>query len=203
MGNEETTVSETFRTFGREIKPLIAEIRDAFVDRPVPIGRPASDFGRVANSWIGRTGDLRRELLQGFNALTTRVLSPEGGLSREEIRAAVAAYRVHIADAVGLFHEMWLRPFPAGIAEAQPLFSSIIEKILRCVLMTLEEMADIIDNPETAADKYGSTMIHLHASLDTEAEELRLNSWCERHRWSAKRRDLMLGFLAGVLFSRD
>lgn len=176
MSEEKIVVPEHYRTLSQELKPIIKEIQKAFINRPLPEGLPVQDISLSVTVWISPLERILKDITSDLNKLGQLMMSGNEAVSPLDIRIYMKSIRQSIEKVIAIFHDVWKRPFSAGLADGQPFFSAVPERILRECLTLFEQIVDIVENPDDVMKKYGSYMVNLNVTFGDE-EINRLNDW--------------------------
>ncbi|MBI5741461.1 MAG: hypothetical protein HZA16_12200 [Nitrospirae bacterium] len=175
--SETPLVPEYAKLFVEKLKPLSNEILDSFLNRPVPDGKPYCRLEDITSPVFSRLTTVALEMtstisnMKGFSGV-------EDTVSEQDINESVYKLRLHVREAIGVFHYIWKRPFPAGLCDGQPLISAVAEMILKDILAIFAKIIDIVEKPDEALSKYGSCKIRL--SLDfSDSTAIHFTRWME------------------------
>jgi len=162
----------------RELRRLIRDLHLVFVHRPVPDGHPVADPGLFVSHYCRR---VRRAMDELDPALKSLFDTPAAGAEPAAAAAQAVAWLRDVAEELAAaFHSVWQQPFPAHLADGQPLVSAFAESALRELLRVLETTVVVVANPERAVATYGSAQIALTLELKGRREKAALDLWMAR-----------------------
>lgn len=176
MSEEKIVVPEHYQVLAQELKPVIREIQNAFVNRPVPEGSPIRDMAFCSAMWINPLEGIFKNITSDLNKLGQLMMPSKEAVSSLDIRIYIKSIRQSIDKVIDIFHDIWKRPFPVEYADGQPLFSAVPEMIIRKCLTLFEQIVDIVENPRDVMKKYGSSTVNLNVTFGDE-EINRLDRW--------------------------
>lgn len=178
MGEDTVAVPEYYKVFAAELKGLVAMIDEAFINRPVPRGKPWQDLRSALLPVMGSTGDSIKTLTKSINALSGHLASKAAGsVGAKNNDDVVAELNAELSNMIGCFHMIWQSPFPREFADGQPLLSAVVEDVLRECRTFFLKFIDITEMPlEKIAEKYGSNKINLLVTFGDQSA-LRFMRW--------------------------
>ncbi|MBI5015717.1 MAG: hypothetical protein HZB55_09540 [Deltaproteobacteria bacterium] len=174
-------VSEYQHTLAMELRPLIGQLQEAFVRRPVPPDWevPATE---IEGLWV-RTGMWMSDALHALT-MSLPALFRDPGLSGTAApataRARVASVSKDVETLIVVFHGLWAWRFPRELSDGQPVMSAVVERPLRDILEVLEKVVAAIERPEEALAKCGSDRIEFNLTLGSTEEIAAFSRWAER-----------------------
>ena len=183
MSDDEIKVPEHYRILANALKPLMREIQNAFVNRPVPQGVPydAVVWSEELHAIFDKMSAIIEKLTKAVNAVPGCLAEKEDNIPESAIMQAVSNIGGQLRETIKIFHQIWERPFPPDLAGGQPLASAMMEDVLRECLDIFEKVVDIVERPEDILDKYGSYTIQLKLALDGRSAN-RFSEWLEERR---------------------
>ena len=102
------------------LRQPIAKLYDAFVDCPSAVGESYDNLGVAMDN------------LNDFVVLTEKMAQAVGNVDE--------SFLGNVDNLVGIYHDFWSRPFPAGFERGQILGSAIMEQSFRNMLKTFERL---------------------------------------------------------------
>ncbi len=214
MSDDEIIIPKHYKVLADALKPLIREIQNAFVNRPVPQGIPYETLPDALQPIFDNAPEIIQKLSDIMNAVPGCLALKEDNVSEDAVIDAVSNVEKEIRRIIGFFHHLWERPFPPDLAGGQPLASAIMEDVLRGCLDIFEKLVDIVERPEEILNKYGSYTIQLKLVLDGQAAN-RFNQWINERknaiyfqktltcRDNSKTKNFLLGALLGWWFGHN
>ncbi|GER92643.1 hypothetical protein A45J_0361 [hot springs metagenome] len=176
MLERKIVVPDHYKVLAQELKPLIREIQNAFVNRPVPEGLPIQDIALCSAMWINPLEGIFKNITSDLNKLGQLMMPGKEAVSSLDIKIYIKSIRQSIDKVIDIFHNIWKRPFPVEYADGQPLFSAVPEMIIRKCLTLFEQIVDIVENHHDVMKKYGSSTVSLNVTFGDE-EINRLDRW--------------------------
>ncbi|MBN2333825.1 MAG: hypothetical protein JXO49_11695 [Deltaproteobacteria bacterium] len=175
------------------VQKAIAKLHRAFIDRPAAVGEPYEHLETATRNiakFIGVTQDMA-------------VLSGSIGES----------FLDNIDLLAGFYHDFWQRPFPAGLERAQLLFSAIMERMLKNLLIAFESIDYDSNRPITIDLKADNEFARLEewiaglsaasAAVADSCKNMLLAVQQEPTQQSCSLVSLMVAFLFGWWFGKD
>lgn len=176
------------------LNAIAADLRRAFIDRPVPEGIPREDVFDTTRHFLDLLCDRLRSMVDVSNDLFDRLL-PQGA-AEPAMNASFTALRAAVAELIDSYHTLWRRPFPSGLEMGQILLSAAFEKPMRDYLTALENVLNATSKAE--AGRAEQPVLSLELQIDEELA--RLQTWLEQTAL-AQRREMVRsrGFGLGAL----
>lgn len=166
------------------LNAIAADLRRAFVDRPVPSGSPREDVFDTAHEFADFLCACLRPIAEASNDLFDRLLPQD--VDESSINAGVVKLHLALAELVNNYHKLWRRPFPPGMEMGQILLSAVFERLMRDYLDALEDVLDSMERAGVSEAEKPQITLEMRAD-----EELaRLQAWLEQTAL-AQRRDLV------------
>jgi len=159
MTEDTITVPEHYKLLVKEIKPLIKEIQDAFINRPAPSGYNYQGLDEAVER-LKRLERPIKNITAAFNDISH--ILEDKTVSSEKIRYLISQLRLPIGEVISYFHEIWKRPFKPEIANGQAILSAIPERILRECLTAFEQATDVVEKPEEMVKKHGKQKFYIN-----------------------------------------
>ncbi|HAK88560.1 MAG: hypothetical protein A2077_04115 [Nitrospirae bacterium GWC2_46_6] len=195
MSEDDIKVPEHYRVLANALKPLIKEIQNAFVNRPVPQGVPYKTivWSEELYTMFGKMSAIIEKLTKAVNAVPGCLAEKEDNIPESAIMQAVSSISEQLRKVINIFYQIWERPFPTDLAGGQPLASAMMEDVL---------------------SKYGSYTVQLKLLLDGQSAN-RFNEWLEEQKTAFVRertiacskssgtRNFLLGALLGWWFGHN
>jgi hypothetical protein len=202
-------VPEHYKILVDNLKPLIKDIQNAFINRPVPEGRYVENVSLLATLWLEPLERTIKKLTTELNELSNLIMPGKEPLAYE-IRYSVQSLSQVIKSVIDIFHDIWKRRFHPNISDSQTLLSAVPEMILKECISLFERIVDIVENPNEVKTKYGSFNVNLTITFGDE-EIKRFGQWLNQNRLkisgiSEKRytfSNLALAFLLGWWIGDD
>jgi hypothetical protein len=180
---DEIIVPAHYRFLANALKPLIREIQDAFVNRPVPQGTPYGDevWAEELHAICKKMASIIGKLTKTVNTIPGCIGEKDDNISESAIIQTVSNIDAQLREVIKIFHQMWERPFPPDLAGGQPLVSAMMEDVLRGCLDIFKKVVDIVERPEEIFDKYEGYTIRLKLELDGKSAN-RFNEWIKERQ---------------------
>lgn len=179
----------------------MAEMRDAFVLRPMPIGEEVSDLYGFIEDILTQLEEAAQDSVDALIRLNDEILLPN--VEKSETVTIIRFER--LAEAVGqlvqVYKEVWRRPFAWEIAGAQPLLAGVVEKVMRQFLELFQQLSSVVLSARKGEFPSGN-FVELKMEVEIEREVALLDDWLVMNNFKkqrtvmAKRKNL---FFAGVL----
>lgn len=182
MPEETIKVPEHYKLVAEEIKPLIKEIQDAFINKPVPSGYNYQGFNEVVKRFANFEKPIK-EIITAVNDISTHILPEDKAASSEDIHSWISRLSLPIREVISCFHNIWKRPFEPDIADGQPILSAVPEMIIRKCLTAFEQIIDVVENPEEMIKRHSKQKFYIDIVFGSEEAEL-FSQWLDRHQAS-------------------
>jgi hypothetical protein len=213
---ENITVPEHYFFVLDGLEKIKTKIEKSFINRPIPQGSYV-DYYEIYN--MVKLDEDVMLVLNSLKVFSEEILSCKESVLRYKVNFYLQKIDDAFSNLIDRYHLLWRRPFPKELAQVQILVSAILEKILKEILKCVNEVIEIIKNPEEYVEKYGSESINIEFNFDIQREIEELNnitpfenrSICSGVRNKALGHqhkgctffDLALSFLLGWWIGRD
>lgn len=182
MSDEPTIMPEHYKVLAQGFKGLVALIDKAFSERPVPAGCPITDVCKELGLYSSGLAKCAERLSSILNHVPGCIADKVSGpVSSAELRNTISSLKEELKNLIYLYHGIWRRPFPSGLAEGQELASASAEDIMNECRTLFLKVIDIVEtSTEDIIAKYGGTSFTLSWTLSDQAG-LRLKRWIDSH----------------------
>lgn len=180
---------------------LMAEMRDAFVLRPIPIGEEVSDLYGFIEDILTQLEEAAQSSIDALIRLNGEILLPN--VEKSENVTIIRFER--LAEAVGqllqVYNDVWRHPFACEIAGAQPLLAGVVEKVMLQFLRLFEQLSSVVLSARKGELPSGN-FVELKMEVEIEREVALLDDWLVRNNFKRQRTVMTKSkhlFFAGVL----
>lgn len=197
----EVIVPPAYQILARELKPVLAKLRDGFVKRPAPAGLPYTDIEQALSDNWERLSNCPGAMTASVNNMG-KVVS-QADATDYAISQVVGKVGKEVDELISAYHDMWCRPFPDGLEKGQILISAVFERMLRTLLDSFEQIVMVVQEPREAVVRYGTSTINLATVFQADEEIAEFNSWLNSIRSEQVRLSVPsagLGTLAASFF---
>lgn len=210
MPDDVVTMPGYYKVLADALSPLIEEIKDAFIKRPVPDGSHRDNIIDM-QPMFEDLAFIMRDISHIVSTIPGCMETKEDSVSNDAVIQTIARIKELIKKVIVFYHEIWEKSFPFEYSDGQILASAVLEDILRKCLKLFEKTIDIIETPpEEILQKYGSTTLALHLSFSSEAAEC-FNRWINTKTSEIKNKrnciiqcrgdnESMLDFVGNIIF---
>lgn len=204
MSDDTIVLPENYKLLSGLLKPVINDIQNAFLNRPVPEGSPFESLHEAIQPIAEDLSQIITELTETLNNIPGCTAIEEDNTSRQAVIEAANIINESIQSIISIYNHVWIRPFPVKFESGQILASAGIEEILRECLSFFKKIVDIVERPEEIFAIYGSYTVDMKLTLKGQALQ-DFSEWLHEQqspKYSTnsadeRNKNLFLGFLFG------
>lgn len=164
-----------YRLIVEELRPTINHLQAALLNRPVPGGDSLYDVTTTIRDTLGRLSLQTQKITHSMNKLGEVFAEDEPTM--EIIRPAVHDLSKPCKALVDIYNDHWSNSYAEGYETGQVLLSAVLEKILRTIYKSLQQIAETVDNPAAVVERTGTVTINLQIVLEADRELELFNQW--------------------------
>lgn len=177
MNDTEYFVPLHYSLIVEELRPIINLLQEALLNRPIPGEDSLYDVTTTIHDTLGRLSSQTQKITHTMNRLGE--VFAEDDPTIDIIRLAVHDLSKPCKTLIEIYNDHWSKSYAAGYETGQVLLSAVLEKILRTVYKSLQQIAETVNTPAAVVERTGTVTINLQIVLEVDSELELLNQWIQ------------------------
>ena len=171
---DEVTIPEHYKLFVKEIEPYVEQVRAA-VKYKSPSGTP---FETVSQAKILIDSQALQNISDSITSFGSNIFAGES-VSGETITLEANRFGSAVRYYLSIFEILRSKPFPPGYETGHPLLVAVFRKPLQDLLDAMDQIFEVMTNPEACVARHGGLKISLVAKFDIESEVQQFQRWID------------------------